>query len=138
MSTETVFTDPVLETLRKRFFPRVPWTDAGPVRRRYMAKAEGMSVAQALEALALSEGFLASGSRAVFGGAEACLAAFQKRQREDMLVFGQGLDVCWCDLALGEPDQEGWQEIILRSEEAENLAALAHAVGAVRFKGSDD
>ncbi len=134
MSTDVVFTDPALEALRKRYFPRVPWTDEGPVRRRYLARAEGRTVAAALEALALAEGFIAPGGHAVTGGPEECLAAYQRRGGEESMVFGQGLDALWCDLALSEPDGEGWQELIVRSETAENLVALAHALGAVRFK----
>lgn len=136
MSTDLIFADPALEALRKKFFPRVPWTEAGPVRRRYMAHAagEGRTVVQALEALALAEGFIAPGGHAVTGGPEECLAAFRRRGGEDTLVFGAGLDAVWCDLALGEPDADGWQELIVRREQAENLVALAHAVGAVRFK----
>ncbi len=133
---ERIFDDPALEALRKKFFPRVPWTGEGPVRRRYMAKAaeEGKTVAEALEALALAEGFIAPGGRAVAGDGEACLAAFRDRGGEDTLIFGEGLDVVWCDLALGPADEEGWQALIVRSEEAENLTALAHAAGAVRFR----
>ena len=134
MSTEKIFGDPALEALRKRYFPRIPWTDEGPVRRRYRAKAEGRTVAEALEVLALSEGFIASGERAVTGGPEECLAAMQTKGGADTLIFGQGLDVVWCDLALGPADEDGWQELIVRSEEAENLTALAHAVGAARFR----
>ena len=133
---QKVFDDPALEALRKRYFPRVPWTGAGPVRRRYMAKAaqEGETVAGALEALALAEGFIAPGGRALMGGPEQCLAAMRKRGEADTLIFGDGLDAVWCDLALGPADSGGWQELIVRSEEAENLVALAHAVGAVWFK----
>ncbi len=133
---ERIFDDPELEALRKKFFPRIPWTGEGPVRRRYMAKAawEGQTVAEALEDLALAEGFIAPGGRAVTGDGEECLAAFRDRGGEDTLIFGEGLDAVWCDLALGPADEEGWQALIVRSEEAENLTALAHAVGAVRFK----
>ena len=135
MSTERIFDDPALEALRRRHFPRVPWGPQGPVRRRYRAKAEGQSVAAALEALALAEGFIPPGGRAVQGGPEACLAAFRQADGgEDGLVFGQGLDVYWCDLALSEPDGDGWQTVAVRSERAENLIALAHAVGAVHFR----
>ena len=118
MSTERIFDDPALEALRKKYFPRVPWTGAGPVRRRYLAKAvgAGQTVAGALEALALAEGFIAPSGHAVTGGPETCLAAL------------------WCDLALGPADADGWQEMIVRSEEAENLVALAHAVGAAWFR----
>lgn len=134
MSTKPIFDDPLLEALRKRYFPRVPWTEEGPVRRRYLAKAEGQSVAAALEALALAEGFIPPGRRAVTGGPAACLAAFRQRDGEDGLVFGDGLDALWCDLALSAPDGDGWQALIVRSETAENLIALASAAGAVRFK----
>ena len=134
MSTERVFDDSALEALRKRYFPRVPWGEAGPVRRRYLARAEGRTVAEALQALALAEGFLAPGGRAVMGGPEECLAAFRQRGGEECLVFGLGPDVYWCDLALSEPDGSGWQQLIVRSETAENLVALASAMGAVRFR----
>lgn len=136
MSTEKVFADEALEALRRKFFPRVPWTAAGPVRRHYLARAaqEGQTVVRALEGLAIAEGFIGPGSRAVLGDGAACLEAFRNRGGVDMMVFGLGLDVCWCDIAFGPADREGWQEILIRSEEAENLAALAHAVGAVRFR----
>ena len=136
MSIDAVFADPTLEALRKRFFPRVPWGKQGPVRRRYLARAaqEGQTVAQALEALALSEGFIAPGGRAVCGGADTCLDAFRQWDGTDRLVFGLGPDVYWCDLALGEPDGDGWQQLIVRSEQAENLVALANALGAVQFR----
>ena len=134
MSTEKIFDDPALEALRRRYFPRIPWTAEGPVRRRYLAKAEGRTVAEALEALALEEGFIAPGERARIGGPEACLAAMQARGERDTLIFGNGANAVWCDLALGPADGDGWQMLIVRSEEAENLTALAHAVGAVRFK----
>ena len=134
MAADAVFSDPALEALRKKYFPRVPWTEAGPVRRRYRARAEGRTVAQALEALALSEGFIAPDRRAVAGDGERCLTAFWTGENEGTLVFGLGADALWCDLALAEPDSDGWQALTVRSEEAENLIALAHAVGAVRFK----
>lgn len=134
MSTDAVFADPALEALRKRYFPRVPWGPDGPVRRRYLAKAEGQSVAAALEALALAEGFIAPGGQAVTGDARACLDALRQREGEDALAFGDGLDALWCDLALSAPDADGWQELVVRSETAENLVALASAVGAVQFK----
>ena len=136
MSTERIFDDPALEALRKKYFPRVPWTGAGPVRRRYLAKAvgAGQTVAGALEALALAEGFIAPSGHAVTGGPETCLAALQSRGEADTLIFGGGLDALWCDLALGPADADGWQEMIVRSEEAENLVALAHAVGAAWFR----
>lgn len=134
MSTDAVFADPVLEALRKRFFPRVAWGPDGPVRRRYLARAEELDAAAVLEELALAEGFIAPGKRAVTGGPEACLAAYRQRSGEDTLVFGRGPEAHWCDLALSEPDADGWQELIVRSEQGENLIALASAVGALRFR----
>lgn len=136
MSTERIFAEDDLEALRRKYFPRVPWTEAGPVRRRYRARAvrEGQTVEDALEALAKAEGFVGPGQEAVSGGGAACLAAFRARSGRDIVVFGRGLDVVWCDFALGPAGEDGWQELIVRSEEAENLTALAHAVGAVRFK----
>ena len=136
MSTERVFADDALEGLRRKFFPRIPWTEAGPVRRRYGARATepGQTVEGALTALAKAEGFIGPDQQAVSGGADACLAAFRTRGERDILVFGHGLDAVWCDFALGPAGEDGWQELIVRSEEAENLTALAHAVGAVRFR----
>ncbi len=136
MSTEKVFADEALEALRRKFFPRVPWTAAGPVRRHYFARAvqDGQTAAQALEALAIAEGFIGPGRRAAVGDGAACLEAFRRRGEADMMVFGLGLDVFWCDFAFGPVDDAGWQEILVRSEEAENLTALAHARGAVQFR----
>lgn len=136
MSTERIFADAALEALRRKFFPRIPWTADGPVRRRYGARAAeaDQSVEEALTALAKAEGFIGPGEDAVSGGPEACLAAFRTRGERDILVFGRGPDVVWCDIALGPAGEDGWQELIVRSEEAENLIALAHGVGAVRFR----
>ncbi len=136
MARERIFEDEALEALRRKYFPRVPWTEAGPVRRHYFARAarEGQTVAGTLEALAMDEGFIGPGLRAVIGDEAACLGAFRQRGETDVMVFGLGPDVCWCDIALGPADGEGWQEMLVRSEEAENLVALAHAVGAVRFR----
>ena len=134
MSTSAVFTDPALEALRKKYFPRIPWTAEGPVRRRYRALAQGRSVAQALEELALAEGFIGPGRRAVTGDGERCLAAYQTGENEGTLVFGLGPEAVWCDLTLWEPEEDGWQTLTVRSEEAENLIALAHSLGAVRFR----
>ena len=55
---ERIFEDDDLEALRRKYFPRVPWTEAGPVRRRYYARAvrEDQTVAGALEALAIEGG----------------------------------------------------------------------------------
>lgn len=139
----TVFTleDEALEALRRKFFPRVPWTERGPVRRRYRVKAaSGSENAEAeLIRLAYNERFIEPGQSAVMGNAEACLDAFRERVTDSAIamVFGKGLDAHWCDLSLDEPDEEGWQEMIVRSEEAENLIALAHAVGALRFRKAE-
>ena len=136
MARQRIFEDEELEALRRKYFPRVPWGPAGPVRRRYLARAaeDGRTVAQALEALAAAEGFIGPGQRAVLGDGAACLEAFRRRAGEDTMVLGLGLDAHWCDFALGPVDEGGWQELLVRSEEAENLTALAHALGAVRFK----
>ena len=137
MSTEPILTDPFQEHMRKKYFPRVAWTEDGPVRRRYLTKAEsGESVIAELVRLAQAERFIEPGQEAVLGNAEACLAAFRKRTEDDTIamVFGNGLDAHWCDLALGEPDSELWQELIVRSEEGETLIALAHARGVLRFR----
>ena len=125
--------------LRKRYFPRVPWGPDGPVRRRYRVRAaEGVSPSEALAALAEAEGFTAPDRPWVEGDGAVCLAAFQDRLPESGagLVIGRGLDAYWCDLALGAPDSEGWQELIVRSETGENLIALAHGMGTLRFRKS--
>lgn len=134
-----MLTDPEQEALRKKYFPRVPWTEDGPVRRRYLTKAaSGEDVIAELVRLAQAERFIAPGRQAVMGNAAACLESFRRRGGEDtVLIFGSGLDAHWCDLALGTADDEGWQEMIVRSEEAENLIALAHAVGALRFRKAE-
>lgn len=140
MSTGFALEDSELEALRRKYFPRVPWTGQGPVRRRYRVRAaKGGSAAAALVRLAQEEQFIEPGQEAVLGNAAACLAAFRKRAAGGTvaMVFGQGLDANWCDLALGETDEEGWQEMIVRSEEAENLIALAHAAGALRFRKAE-
>ena len=139
MAKERVFEDEALEALRRKYFPRVPWTGAGPVRRRYRAKAakEGQSVETALAALAEAEGFTGPGQETVTGGPETCLAAFQDRGGAERMIFGRGLDSHWCDLALGPADGSGWQELVVRSEEAENLVALAHAAGVLRFRKAE-
>ena len=140
MSTNMMLTEQEYETLRKKFFPRVPWTDDGPVRRRYLVRATSEeSVVDALIWLARSEQFIGPGQEAVTGGADACLVAFRKRAVDSgvAMIFGAELAAHWCDLALGEPDDEGWQEMIVRSEEAENLIALAHARGILRFRKAE-
>ncbi len=131
---------PVEQALRKRYFPRIPWGPEGPVRRRYRVRAaeEGVSPSEALAKLAEAEGFTAPDRPWIEGDGAVCLAAFQDRpgESEAGLVIGRGLDVYWCDLALGAPDSDGWQELIVRSETGENLIALAHGMGTLRFRKS--
>ena len=132
-----MLTEQEQEALRKKYFPRVPWTEQGPVRRRYLTKAaSGESVVDELVRLAQAEQFIGPGQNGVLGSAEVCLEAFRKRAEDSTvaMIFGQELSAHWCDLALGEPDAEGWQELIVRSEEGENLIALAHARGVLRFR----
>lgn len=132
--------DEALEALRRKYFPRVPWTEQGPVRRRYRVKAaEGESAAAELIRLAQNERFIEPGQSAVMGNARACLDAFGKKAADSSIamVFGQGLDAHWCDIAFGPADEEGWQEMIIRSEEGENLIALANAAGVLRFRRAE-
>ena len=122
--------------LRKKYFPRVTWTENGPVRRLYKTCPTGEGDALSiLLALAERELFIAPGQRAVTGGAEACLDAFRNKAADKSIamIFGAGLDAHWCDIAL-EPAEEGWQLMVVRSEEGENLVALAHSEGLLRFK----
>ena len=135
MAKERIFADETLESLRRRYFPRVPWGPDGPVRRRYLARAaaEDRTVEEVLTALAEAEGFTGPGRETFIGDGSGCLAALQGRDG-DRMILGRGLDAVWCDAAVGPADGSGWQELIVRSEEAENLVALAHAVGALRFR----
>lgn len=135
-------TDEEFQTLKKKFFPRVAWTENGPVRRAYLVKpAAGAyaSAEEALAALAEREGFTAPGRRTVTGGAEETLAAFRAKARGEAvgMVFGTELSACWCDAALSAPDGDGWQKLIVRSEEGENLVALAHCEGLLRFRRAE-
>jgi hypothetical protein len=124
--------------LRKKYFPRVTWTERGPVRRVYSVQAvtPGADVVQALIALAQREWFIEPGQRAVVGDADQTLSAFQNRATDKTvgMVFGTELEAHWCDIALSAPDAEGWQTMIVRSEEGENLIALAHNEGLLRFR----
>lgn len=124
--------------LRKKFFPRVEWTDNGPIRRMYRVRpaAEGEAVTDILLALGEREGFIAPGQRAVTGDAEACLAAFRQKatDRSVALIFGLEMAAHWCDIAVDAADADGWQLIAVRSEEGENLTALAHGEGLLRFR----
>ena len=137
MPDDKIFADEALEGLRRKYFPRIPWTEQGPLRRRYLTRpAQDADAIQVLTDLAAAQGFIEPGQHAVTGDAGACLAAFQARVRDRSiaLIFGTELSAHWCDLALGPADPEGWRELIVRSEEAENLTALAHAVGVLKFR----
>lgn len=129
------------EALKKKYFPRVPWTVNGPVRRRYMARPMdgSASVTEALAALARREGFTEAGQRAVCGGAEETFAAFRRKPEDSAIgmIFGTETAAHWCDIACGAPDPEGWQLLLVRSEEGENLTALAHAEGVLRFRKAE-
>lgn len=133
-----MLTEEEREALRKKIFPRVEWTELGPVRRMYRVKAaeESETVLEVLCDLARQEGFTAPGLQGVTGGAKETLEAFRKKAQGDDpgMVFGTGLDAHWCDIALDTPDSEGWQRLIVRSEEGENLIALAHNLGLLRFR----
>ena len=124
--------------LRKKYFPRVEWTDMGPVRRRYRVRpaAEGTSVTDILLALGEREGFIAPGQQAAVGDAGACEAAFRQKAADKSvaLIFGMETAAHWCDIAVADPDGEGWQLMLVRSEEGENLVALAHGEGLLRFR----
>ena len=137
MPNDTIFADEALEALRRKYFPRVPWTERGPLRRRYMTRPTGDADAiEALIALAREEAFIGPGQHAVTGGADVCLSAFQTRVQDGTvaMIFGDELAAHWCDLALGPADDDGWREMLVRSEEGENLIALAHARGVLQFK----
>jgi hypothetical protein len=124
--------------LRKKYFPRVSWTEQGPVRRVYLVRTvtPGADVIQTLIALAQREWFIEPGQRAVVGNADQTLLAFRSRATDKTvgMIFGAELGAHWCDLALGAPDEDSWQTMIVRSEEAENLVALAHNEGLLRFR----
>ena len=124
------------DKLKQKYFPRVPWTEDGPVRRIYRARAEGSDVLAVLAALAEREGFTEPGQTTVLGGAEECLVAFERKAAGGPvgMVFGAETAAHFCDVAVGPPDADGWRRFIVRSEEGENLTALAHNEGLIQFK----
>ncbi len=127
------------KALQKRYFPRVPWGDQGPVRRRYKVRnADGVpgSPTDALIALAKDAHFIAPDQHAVTGGPEEGLEAFRHKAEDPSIgmIFGDSIDAHWCDIAVEAPDPEGWHRLIVRSEEGENLIALAHEEGLLRFR----
>ena len=127
------------EKLKKKYFPRVPWGENGPVRRTYRARAAEGSALEAITSLAEREGFTEPGQEPVTGGAEACLAAFGRKAAGEPvgMIFGNTLDAHWCDIAAGPPDADGWQRFVVRSEEGENLTALAHNEGILQFRRAE-
>lgn len=120
--------------LQKKYYPHTPWTAEGPVRRQYMATAEE-GVLEALSALAARE-FLAPEERAVTGDGAECLALLRQKEAGAAigLILGRGADAFWCDIAALPREADGWQRLLVRTEEGENLIALAHARGAIRFR----
>lgn len=122
--------------LRKKYFPRVSWTENGPVRRLYKTRPAGEGdVLSILLALAERECFIAPGQRAVTGGAEECLDAFRSKAADKSIamIFGDSIAAHWSDISLA-PAEDGWQLMAVRSEEGENLVALAHGEGLLRFR----
>ena len=130
------------QKLRKKFFPRAEWTDQGPVRRVYLTcPADGSASSQeALAALADRAGFAGPGQQCVTGGAAQAWDAFERRAdggSDIALIFGTEADAIWCDIVCCPADEDGWQRTIIRSEEGENLVALAHAEGVLRFRRAE-
>ncbi|MCD7748597.1 MAG: hypothetical protein LUH42_00925 [Oscillospiraceae bacterium] len=123
------------QRLQKKYFPHTPWTEEGPVRRRYLAKAAEGDALDALKALAEAE-LLLPGEKIMTADGPEALALLRRRDGGEplALILGRGLDACWCDLALSLPDADGWQTLLVRSEEGENLTALAHARKALQFR----
>lgn len=125
------------ESLKKKYFPRVLWTEDGPVRRRYLARAvRGGSVPEALLGLAEREGFIGPGHAGIMGDAAACREAFARKPEDPAvgMIFGTEIAAHWCDIACGPADEAGYQALIVRSEEGENLTALAHEERVLVFK----
>ena len=126
------------QALRKKYFPRVEWTAEGPVRRRYLVRGTepGADALSALTSLAEAEGFTEPGRRTVAGDGAACLEAFREKAAgaEIGMIFGTDTGAHWCDIALGPAEAEDWRKMLVRSEEGENLTALAHNLGLLRFR----
>lgn len=124
------------DKLKQKYFPRVPWTEDGPARRRYLVRAEAGDALAALAALAQREGFTEPGQETVAGGADECRAAFERKAAGEPvgMIFGDTLQAHWCDIAADSPDEDGWQRFLVRSEEGENLTALAHNEGLLQFR----
>lgn len=133
-----MLTDEETAVLRKKYFPRVEWTERGPLRRLYRVRpaGEGASVTELLLALGEREGFVAPGQHAVTGDAGVCEDAFRQKAADKSvaLIFGTEMAAHWCDIAVDAPNEEGWQLMAVRSEEGENLTALAHSEGLLRFR----
>lgn len=124
------------DVLKKKYFPRVPWGENGPVRRQYRVRAARGEAADVLAALAEREGFTGPGREAVRGGAAACLCAFEQKAAGAAvgMIFGTETAAHWCDIAVEAPAADGWQNLIVRSEEGENLLALAYNEGVLQFR----
>jgi hypothetical protein len=126
------------EALRKKYFPRVNWTEEGPVRRVYRVQPvqADTTVLEALTTLARREWFIEPEQQAVVGDADQTLEAFRRRKTDKAvgMIFGTTTKAVWCDLAVDDPDEDDWQRLIVRSEEAENLTALAHGENVLRFR----
>ena len=133
--------DDELEALRRKFFPRVPWDEEkGPVRRVYLARGPGdENVIGVLSELAAREGFTAPGHETIVGDDASCLAAFRRKAAGDPvgMIFGTAAAAYWCDIAAEAPDGEGWQRLTVRSEEGENLTALAYNEGLLGFRRAE-
>ncbi len=135
-----MLTNEELAALKKKYFPRVPWTEEGPVRRVYrVIAAQDGDVLSVLAELAVREGFTGPEERAVIGDAAACLDAFREKAAGGAvgMIFGAELSAHWCDIAAGKADADGWRKLIVRSEEGENLTALAHNEGLLRFRRAE-
>ena len=124
------------QKLKKKFFPRVPWTEEGPVRREYLVRAadgSGTDAGALLAKLAVEFGFC---DTTVSGDAGVCRKSFADRAAGENtgLIIGTEAAAVWCDLSVCDAAEAGWQRLIVRSEQAENLTALAHEEELLRFR----